>query len=319
MGPWECGSICGCRAGLYKQLAELKALVAEYREDPDKNTALKVPAAPSCFATVADCAGKLTAKLSALLPRVREALARCLPWKRSARRVVRRSKMSAGVTGVSGAVQGPIMENLLAAGLQEDCPPPAAAGSNGSGSAKSELTAQAAEGISTDVFAEYAGRLNQYLQVGGPPPRWDLQCVVAGFHEAAVPEVALVHPEGRGAWEVQHRQMRASKSVCLQKLPCCVEPCMPTGPKVTALSCSSTTLSQLPWPPPQVVEGRLFSEGLHVLGRPPAADQMRQYLSAYFGDGLPEVGVDAVVEAGDGGIAAVRHRLERSYHQVWYD
>ena len=30
------------RAGLYKQLAELKALVAEYREDPAKNAALKV-------------------------------------------------------------------------------------------------------------------------------------------------------------------------------------------------------------------------------------------------------------------------------------
>jgi hypothetical protein len=32
------------RAGLYKQLAELKALVAEYREDPAKNAALKVRA-----------------------------------------------------------------------------------------------------------------------------------------------------------------------------------------------------------------------------------------------------------------------------------
>lgn len=30
------------RAGLYKQLAELKALVAEYREDTAKNAALKV-------------------------------------------------------------------------------------------------------------------------------------------------------------------------------------------------------------------------------------------------------------------------------------
>ena len=33
---------CGCRAGLYKQMAELKALVSEYREDPSANAALKV-------------------------------------------------------------------------------------------------------------------------------------------------------------------------------------------------------------------------------------------------------------------------------------
>ena len=58
------------------------------------------------------------------------------------------------------------MENLLAAGLQEDCPPPFAAASNGTGDGK-ELTAEeAAEGVSTEVFAEYAGRLNRYLQVG---------------------------------------------------------------------------------------------------------------------------------------------------------
>ena len=31
-----------CRAGLYKQLAELKGLVAEYRENPSGNAALKV-------------------------------------------------------------------------------------------------------------------------------------------------------------------------------------------------------------------------------------------------------------------------------------
>ncbi len=68
--------------------------------------------------------------------------------------------------------------------------------------------------------------------------------------------------------------------------------------------------------PPKVVESRLFSEGLHVLGRPPSQDHMRQYLSAYFGDALPDEAVDAVVEAGEAGIEAVRQRLERSYHQV---
>ena len=34
---------CGCRAGLYKQLAELKTLLAEYREAPARNTALRKP------------------------------------------------------------------------------------------------------------------------------------------------------------------------------------------------------------------------------------------------------------------------------------
>jgi cobalamin biosynthesis Mg chelatase CobN len=67
---------------------------------------------------------------------------------------------------------------------------------------------------------------------------------------------------------------------------------------------------------PKVVESRLFSEGLHVLGQPPSPDQLRQYLSAYFGDALPEEAVDAVVEVGEAGVDAVRKHLERSYHQV---
>ena len=33
----------GCRAGLYKQLAELKSLLAEFREAPARNTALRKP------------------------------------------------------------------------------------------------------------------------------------------------------------------------------------------------------------------------------------------------------------------------------------
>lgn len=36
-----------------------------------------------------------------------------------------------------------------------------------------------------------------------------------------------------------------------------------------------------------MVESRLFSEGLHVLGAAPSAAQMEQYLSAFFGDDLP--------------------------------
>jgi magnesium chelatase subunit H len=46
----------------------------------------------------------------------------------------------------------------------------------------------------------------------------------------------------------------------------------------------------------QVLENRLFSSGLHVLGQPPSAEQLQSYLSAYFGDELkPEL----VEEIGD--------------------
>ncbi|NJR24943.1 MAG: magnesium chelatase subunit H [Richelia sp. CSU_2_1] len=36
----------------------------------------------------------------------------------------------------------------------------------------------------------------------------------------------------------------------------------------------------------QIVESRLFSEGLHVLGEPPNSEEMRSYLEAYFGERL---------------------------------
>lgn len=49
----------------------------------------------------------------------------------------------------------------------------------------------------------------------------------------------------------------------------------------------------------QVVESRLFSEGLHVLGAPPSPSQLQQYLAAYFGDDLPEEAVE--VRRGHGG------------------
>ena len=40
----------------------------------------------------------------------------------------------------------------------------------------------------------------------------------------------------------------------------------------------------------QVLEARLFSSGLHVLGQPPTGEQLQSYLAAYFGDDLkPEV------------------------------
>lgn len=44
----------------------------------------------------------------------------------------------------------------------------------------------------------------------------------------------------------------------------------------------------------QVLENRLFSEGLHVLGSAPSPTQMAQYLEAYFGDRLPAAAIQAV-------------------------
>ncbi|MEB3272526.1 MAG: magnesium chelatase subunit H [Prochlorothrix sp.] len=39
----------------------------------------------------------------------------------------------------------------------------------------------------------------------------------------------------------------------------------------------------------QVLENRLFSSGLHILGQKPHPEQLETYLTAYFGDDLPEV------------------------------
>ena len=45
-----------------------------------------------------------------------------------------------------------------------------------------------------------------------------------------------------------------------------------------------------------VLEARLFSEGLHVLGQKPSASQVAQYLDAYFDKSLPEDVVKAISE-----------------------
>lgn len=44
------------------------------------------------------------------------------------------------------------------------------------------------------------------------------------------------------------------------------------------------TLPSFPW---QLLEGRLFSSGLHVLGKPPSREESVEYLDAYFGDRVP--------------------------------
>ncbi|PSC71131.1 protoporphyrin IX magnesium chelatase [Micractinium conductrix] len=66
----------------------------------------------------------------------------------------------------------------------------------------------------------------------------------------------------------------------------------------------------------QIVENRLFSEGLHVLGQRPPPAQSAQYLSAYFGDDLPPEAVELVAQASPSeSVDALRARLDRLYRQ----
>ncbi|MBD1852143.1 magnesium chelatase subunit H [Leptolyngbya sp. FACHB-711] len=44
----------------------------------------------------------------------------------------------------------------------------------------------------------------------------------------------------------------------------------------------------------QVLENRLFSSGLHILGETPGAEELQSYLQAYFGDRLPDEIIHAV-------------------------
>ena len=69
-------------------------------------------------------------------------------------------------------LRGPIVENLRAAGLQKDCPFPSSGSAapsdddTANSEAEEDLTAEAASSIPVERFAEYAGQLNSYLQVG---------------------------------------------------------------------------------------------------------------------------------------------------------
>jgi magnesium chelatase subunit H len=47
----------------------------------------------------------------------------------------------------------------------------------------------------------------------------------------------------------------------------------------------------------QVLENRLFSSGLHVLGDPPSAEALQSYLSAYFGDELKPELIEAISQS----------------------
>jgi len=49
----------------------------------------------------------------------------------------------------------------------------------------------------------------------------------------------------------------------------------------------------------QVLENRLFSSGLHVLGEPPNAEQLASYLQAYFGEELPANVLNAIACPGE--------------------
>jgi len=66
----------------------------------------------------------------------------------------------------------------------------------------------------------------------------------------------------------------------------------------------------------QVVETRLFSEGLHVLGQPPSPDKLGQYLEAYFGEGLSPEAVDVVSHSNGDSLDAITAKLQRIYSQV---
>lgn len=66
----------------------------------------------------------------------------------------------------------------------------------------------------------------------------------------------------------------------------------------------------------QLLENRLFSEGLHVLGAPPSPQQLQQYLSAYFGADVPEDALAEVAHAAAGEVPEeLVKRLERIYSQ----
>ena len=61
----------------------------------------------------------------------------------------------------------------------------------------------------------------------------------------------------------------------------------------------------------QVLENRLFSSGLHVLGEPPNAEQLASYLQAYFGEEISADVVKAIVNEGIVGAGLAKEPQQR--------
>jgi magnesium chelatase subunit H len=64
-----------------------------------------------------------------------------------------------------------------------------------------------------------------------------------------------------------------------------------------------------------VLENRLFSSGLHVLGEVPNPEAIASYLSAYFGEEVPEVAVEVIAQGHDQSVAlaAIHAEFHRTH------
>lgn len=132
------------------------------------------------------------------------------------------------------------------------------------------LGAEDADSISTEAFAEYASRVYQYLQVGAAPQQ------DTGWRQPGAPAAACIVPRRVG---------------------------LPVFQRAAAYCCRAPMRLPLAFAAPfpllaaQVVENRIFSEGLHVLGQPPPPDQAAQYLAGKRG---PAHACDGLVAAPGG-------------------
>ncbi len=63
----------------------------------------------------------------------------------------------------------------------------------------------------------------------------------------------------------------------------------------------------------QILESRLFSSGLHVLGQPPTPEELQSYLNAYFQDELPDWAIASILQG------ATIDQLLQEYFQRWTD
>ena len=84
--------------------------------------------------------------------------------------------------------QGPIVENLLAAGLEKDCP--FAHADAARGLEAQVLTAETVNAVSDDDFMSYTGTINTYLQVCSYPYMFKFSI---GFLKHLSNQEGLVH------------------------------------------------------------------------------------------------------------------------------